>query len=88
MAADADRSIGFNSYNMLLLDILHLIYRCIRPQELGKDQERASSDNLAKLLAEEEREKKLSRVGKMSRHSRFGTTITVRTVSLEYPDLS
>ncbi|GMK55868.1 hypothetical protein CspeluHIS016_0209240 [Cutaneotrichosporon spelunceum] len=79
MAADSDRSIGFNSYNMLLLDILHLIYRCIRPEELGKDQATASSQSLAKLLADEERQKRLSDVGNNSRHSRFGTTLEVRT---------
>lgn len=81
MAADTDRSIGFNSYNMLLLDILHLIYRCIQPEELGKDQATASSESLAKLLANEERQKTLSRMGRTSRHSRFGTTLQVRTVS-------
>ncbi|CAK9781717.1 hypothetical protein CC85DRAFT_324759 [Cutaneotrichosporon oleaginosum] len=79
MASEADRSTGFNSYNMLLLDILHLIYRCIRPEELGKDQATASSESLAKLLADEERQKNLSKLGKATRHSRFGTTLAIRT---------
>lgn len=86
MAAGADRSIEFNSYNLLVLDLLHLIYRCIRPEELGKDQS-SSSAKLAQLLADEERGKALSIVNKSSRHSRFGTTLQVRTVRL-YTGLS
>ncbi|BEI92678.1 uncharacterized protein CcaverHIS019_0503060 [Cutaneotrichosporon cavernicola] len=78
MAADSDRSVGFNSYNMLLLDILHLMYRCIRPEELSKDQATASAQDLAKLLADEERQKRLSSMAKSTRHSRFGTTLQVR----------
>lgn len=84
MGSGADKSIEFNGYNMLILDILHNIYRCIRPEELGKDQSRASRDQLAKLLAEEDRIKASARLTKPTRHSRFGTTLAVNTVSFKH----
>jgi len=32
-----------NQYNVLILDILHLVYRGVRPKDLVKDQARVSS---------------------------------------------
>ncbi|KAE8543703.1 topoisomerase 1-associated factor 1 [Cryptococcus gattii VGV] len=74
----ADKT-DLNPFNVILLDILHLIFRGIRPTELAQDQERVPIDGLAKLLEKEKKQKALnSRVGS-TRHSRFGTTITVKT---------
>ncbi|KIY30807.1 topoisomerase 1-associated factor 1 [Cryptococcus gattii E566] len=74
----ADKT-DLNPFNVILLDILHLIFRGIRPTELAQDQERVPIDGLAKLLEKENKQKALnSRVGS-TRHSRFGTTITVKT---------
>ncbi|OCF79113.1 topoisomerase 1-associated factor 1 [Kwoniella mangroviensis CBS 8886] len=77
LASCADKS-DFNPFNVLVLDILHLIFRSVKPKELGQDQERAPLENLSKLLDAEKRQKALiSKVG-MTRHSRFGTTVAVR----------
>ncbi|KIR40249.1 topoisomerase 1-associated factor 1 [Cryptococcus deuterogattii 99/473] len=74
----ADKT-DLNPFNVILLDILHLIFRGIRPTELAQDQERIPIDSLAKLLEKEKKQKALnSRVGS-TRHSRFGTTIAVKT---------
>ncbi|WVR08981.1 hypothetical protein IAU60_006041 [Kwoniella sp. DSM 27419] len=77
LASCADKT-DFNPYNVLVLDILHLILRSVKPASLGRDQARAPIENLAKLLDAEKRQKALvSKVG-MTRHSRFGTTVSVR----------
>ncbi|WRT69168.1 uncharacterized protein IL334_006152 [Kwoniella shivajii] len=77
LASCADKS-DFNPFNVLVLDILHLIFRSVKPKDLGQDQARAPLENLSKLLDAEKRQKALvSKVG-MTRHSRFGTTVAVR----------
>lgn len=91
LASCADKT-EFNQYNVIVLDILHLIFRSVKAAELGQDQARvrrsvtayahiqASMENLNKLLELEKREKsRYSRSG-MTRHSRFGTTVAVRAV--------
>nr|XP_018259274.1 topoisomerase 1-associated factor 1 [Kwoniella dejecticola CBS 10117]OBR81432.1 topoisomerase 1-associated factor 1 [Kwoniella dejecticola CBS 10117] len=68
----------FNPFNVLVLDVLHLIFRSVKPKDLGQNQDRAPLENLSKLLDAEKRQKALvSKVG-MTRHSRFGTTVAVR----------
>ncbi|ORY33101.1 timeless protein-domain-containing protein [Naematelia encephala] len=77
LASCADKS-DFNQFNVLVLDILHLVFRSVKAKELGQDQARAPLENLTKLLDVEQRQKALkSRVG-MTRHSRFGTTVSVK----------
>ncbi|WWC73002.1 uncharacterized protein I206_106966 [Kwoniella pini CBS 10737] len=77
LASCADKT-DFNPFNVLVLDILHLIFRSVKAKDLGQDQDRAPLDNLSKLLDAEKRQKALvSKVG-MTRHSRFGTTVAVR----------
>ncbi|WWC91099.1 uncharacterized protein L201_006040 [Kwoniella dendrophila CBS 6074] len=77
LASCADKS-DFNPFNVLVLDILHLIFRSVKPKELAQDQDRAPLENLSKLLDAEKRQKALvSKVG-MTRHSRFGTTVAVK----------
>lgn len=78
LASEADKS-EFNSYNVLVLDILHLIFRGVKPYDLAQDQSTAPSASLAKLLDGEQRKKVLSSKKAHSRHSRFGTTIQVKS---------
>ena len=96
LASCADKT-EFNQYNVLVLDILHLVFRSVRVPELGQDQARvrrasfrqfawiakhqAPMDNLNKLLEAEKRQKSMHARGGMTRHSRFGTTVAVRAVS-------
>jgi len=42
LASCADKT-EFNQYNVLVLDILHLVFRSVRVPELGQDQARVSS---------------------------------------------
>ncbi|KAK8843979.1 hypothetical protein IAR55_006771 [Kwoniella newhampshirensis] len=77
LASCADKA-DFNPFNVLVLDILHLVFRSVKVKDLGQDQARAPIENLSKLLDSEKRHKALvSKVG-MTRHSRFGTTVAVR----------
>ncbi|EIW66064.1 hypothetical protein TREMEDRAFT_65909 [Tremella mesenterica DSM 1558] len=77
LASYGDKT-DFNQYNVLVLDILHLVFRSVRAKDLAQDQARAPIENLSKLLESERRQKALhSKVG-MTRHSRFGTTIAVK----------
>jgi len=41
LASCADKT-EFNQYNVLVLDILHLVFRSVRVPELGQDQARVS----------------------------------------------
>lgn len=80
LASQADR-MQFNPYNMLVLDCMQLIFRCIKPEQLVKDPERAPVENLAELLEGEKRQRVIALQHKGSRHSRFGTTLSARAVS-------
>ncbi|ODO06093.1 topoisomerase 1-associated factor 1 [Cryptococcus wingfieldii CBS 7118] len=78
LASCSDKS-DLNAFNVIVLDILHLIFRGVKVQELGQDQKRVPLDNLAKLLDGEKKQKAMSSKSGYTRHSRFGTTITVKT---------
>ncbi|KAK4685899.1 replication fork protection complex subunit TIMELESS/Tof1/Swi1, partial [Tremellales sp. Uapishka_1] len=77
LASCADKS-DLNQYNVLVLDILHLIFRSVKAKNLGQDQVRAPVENLKKLLDLETRKKTLHSRSSTSRHSRFGTTVSVK----------
>ncbi|WVQ81137.1 hypothetical protein IAT38_003259 [Cryptococcus sp. DSM 104549] len=68
----------FNSYNVLVLDILYLIFRSIKVQDLVQDQKRVPMASLEKLLESERKDKAIRSRHQATRHSRFGTTITVK----------
>ncbi|ODO09506.1 topoisomerase 1-associated factor 1 [Cryptococcus amylolentus CBS 6273] len=78
LASCSDKS-DLNAFNVIVLDILHLIFRGVKVQDLGQDQKRVPLDNLAKLLDGEKKQKAMSSKSGYTRHSRFGTTITVKT---------
>lgn len=100
LASCADKA-EFNGYNVLVLDILHLVFRAVKPKDLIQDQDRvcpklrrsfailltvqAPMNKLAKLLDLETRQKAQKSRSGMTRHSRFGTTVSVQAVGRLLP---
>ncbi|GAA5852706.1 hypothetical protein JCM8547_002595 [Rhodosporidiobolus lusitaniae] len=79
MSAQADSS-DYAPWNMVVLDILHLIFRCVKPDELMVPVGKIESNRLKDLLDLESAMQQHSHgVLKGSRHSRFGTTIAVQS---------
>ncbi|KAF9556074.1 timeless-domain-containing protein [Agrocybe pediades] len=78
IASNADDDPLFNSWNTLSLEILYLLFRGVKPTVLAANQTKQPAENLQKLLAlENQGRRELARKA-TSRHSRFGTTITVK----------
>ncbi|WOO84917.1 Topoisomerase 1-associated factor 1 [Vanrija pseudolonga] len=77
LASHADRT-EFNPFNMLILDVTQLLFRSVKPVDLARDPVKAPVENLAKLLSNELQAKIRKARAAPSRHSRFGTTITVK----------
>lgn len=80
MAAQTD----FNEHNVVILDALWSLYRGVNAKDLGRDLKEASADNLAKMLDDEERERRLQIRARSTRHSRFGTTLQLRAGNDRY----
>ncbi|GAA5969681.1 hypothetical protein JCM11641_008004 [Rhodosporidiobolus odoratus] len=79
MSAQADSS-DYAPWNMVVLDILHLIFRCVRPDELMVPVGKIESNRLRDMLDLESKQQVTHHgVLKGSRHSRFGTTIAVQS---------
>jgi replication fork protection complex subunit Tof1/Swi1 len=76
--ASSSNSREFNQYNVLVLDIVHLLWRGVSPVELGKDQTVAVRDKLSSLLEKEDLTKTAGSRNTSSRHSRFGATVAVQ----------
>ncbi|KDQ07544.1 hypothetical protein BOTBODRAFT_192367 [Botryobasidium botryosum FD-172 SS1] len=70
---------SFNPWNALVLEIFYLLFRGVKPDALALDQKKQPRENLLKLLVSEEKSKRDSLRNASSRHSRFGTTISVRS---------
>ncbi|KAI0649834.1 timeless protein-domain-containing protein [Trametes meyenii] len=67
----------FNQWNTVALEIFYLLFRGIKPSSLASDQAKQSTKALQSLLAvEDQRRREIARKA-TSRHSRFGTTISV-----------
>ncbi|CEQ41477.1 SPOSA6832_03222, partial [Sporobolomyces salmonicolor] len=79
MAAQADSS-DYAPWNMVVLDILHLIFRSVKPEELLIPVQKIEGNRLKDLLDLEARQQSDLFGIKGSRHSRFGTTIAVQSV--------
>jgi replication fork protection complex subunit Tof1/Swi1 len=77
----------FKDWNLITLDILHLICRNVKAEQLVKSVAEIRNNNLADLLGKEERTKKADLRKGASRHSRFGTTMAVEAVR-SYPHLT
>ncbi|KAH9007386.1 timeless-domain-containing protein [Lactarius deliciosus] len=77
-AAGAQGDAMFNASNTLLLEIFYLLFRGIRPSSLVSEQSEQTKQNLRQLLTLEDRRRRDFARNAPSRHSRFGTTISVR----------
>ena len=71
---------SFNPWNAIVLEIIYLLFRGAKPETLVRDQKKQPKENLLKLLESEEKLKREVLRNSASRHSRFGTTISVRSV--------
>ncbi|KAG0150956.1 hypothetical protein CROQUDRAFT_130388 [Cronartium quercuum f. sp. fusiforme G11] len=94
----ANRFDAFGTWNIIVLDIWHLLFRGIDAEDLIDSESftnindqgqtvstlSTSARKLENLLAEEEREKRRQARKAPTRHSRFGTTISVHTGDRKY----
>ncbi|TFK32404.1 timeless protein-domain-containing protein [Crucibulum laeve] len=78
IAANADNDPLMNGWNTLVLEIFYLLFRGVKPSALSIDQSKQPAENLHRLLAAEDRTKQDIARKATSRHSRFGTTISVK----------
>ncbi|EJD01845.1 timeless-domain-containing protein [Fomitiporia mediterranea MF3/22] len=67
----------FNQWNTLVLEIFYLLFRSVFPSALAVDQTKRAQKTLSELLAAENKLKLENSRKASSRHSRFGTTISV-----------
>ncbi|KAI0033017.1 timeless protein-domain-containing protein, partial [Vararia minispora EC-137] len=77
IASNSATDATFNAWNVLVLDILYLLFRGVRPESLVLEQALQSQRNLRQLLSIEDKRRRDFNRNAPSRHSRFGTTITV-----------
>ena len=69
-----------NQWNCLMLEIFYLLFRPLKPSSLAENQATQPRRDLVRLLETEERSKREERKKwTPSRHSRFGTTITIKS---------
>ncbi|KAJ8086932.1 Topoisomerase 1-associated factor 1 [Marasmius tenuissimus] len=78
IAANVDKDPLFDNVNTLILEILYLLLRGVKPPTLAVDQKQKPADTLKKLIREEEKAKQRFARHAPTRHSRFGTTISVQ----------
>ncbi|ESK95053.1 topoisomerase 1-associated factor 1 [Moniliophthora roreri MCA 2997] len=78
IAANVDKDPLFDNWNTLVLDILYLLFRSVKPISLAVDQKKKATDTLHQLLAKENSLRRQQARHAPTRHSRFGTTITVQ----------
>ncbi|EPT01958.1 hypothetical protein FOMPIDRAFT_1036026 [Fomitopsis schrenkii] len=67
----------FNGWNALVLEIFYLFFRGVKPSALAADQAKEPTQKLRGLLAVEDQRRRDFRRSTATRHSRFGTTLTV-----------
>lgn len=85
MAASLADTRDWSSFNLILLDIFHLTFRLARPEELAKDLKSVRTDELSDLLQAENRVKRAGSRKGASRHNRFGTTVSLKSVCSSLP---
>ncbi|KAF9531181.1 timeless protein-domain-containing protein [Crepidotus variabilis] len=78
IASNVDNDPHFNGWNTLVLEILYLLFRGINPTSLTIDQAKQPAEKLQRLLALENQTRRELTRNAASRHSRFGTTISVK----------
>lgn len=79
-AASLSDTRDWSSFNLILLDIFHLSFRLVRPEELAKDLRVVRNDQLSDLLQAENRMKRSDGRRGSTRHNRFGTTVSLNNV--------
>ncbi|TFY59930.1 hypothetical protein EVG20_g7607, partial [Dentipellis fragilis] len=78
IASNAATDSMFNGWNTLVLEIFYLLFRGVKPSTLVIDQAKQTTRTLHQLLTiEDGRRRDFARYAP-SRHSRFGTTISVK----------
>ncbi|KAF8893088.1 timeless protein-domain-containing protein [Infundibulicybe gibba] len=77
IAANTGKDPLLNGWNTLILEIFYLLFRGIKPSDLARDQAKQPTDTLHRLLATEARTRRDLARKATSRHTRFGTTISV-----------
>ncbi|BGP38765.1 Topoisomerase 1-associated factor 1 [Rhodotorula kratochvilovae] len=83
MSSQADSN-DYAPWNMVVLDILHLIYGGVRPEELMVPVGKVEQNRLREMLDLEARQQHNDFGLKGSRHSRFGTTIAMQSNGKKY----
>lgn len=83
IAHNAD-STEYAPWNMVALDILHLIFRAVKPAELMIPTRKLEDNRLQELLDLEEKSKPAVLRNNNSRHSRFGTTVALKANDRQY----
>lgn len=78
IASNNDNDPLFNSFNTLVLEIFYLLFRGLKPSTLVINQTKQPTQDLRRLLAAEDRRKRDAARYASSRHSQFGTTLTVQ----------
>ncbi|EIN14680.1 timeless-domain-containing protein [Punctularia strigosozonata HHB-11173 SS5] len=68
----------FNQWNTIVLEIFYLLFRGVDPASLAMDQTKQPAKNLSRLLLIEDQRRRDYARNAASRHSRFGTTISVK----------
>jgi replication fork protection complex subunit Tof1/Swi1 len=80
IASNALDDAFLNQWNCLMLEMFYLLFRALKPSSLAENQAMQPRRDLAKLLDTEERSKREERrKWTSSRHSRFGTTIAMKS---------
>ena len=80
-ASNAEDDQFSNSVNTLVLELFHLLFRGVKPDSIVADQRTQASQTLAALLASENVVKVAAKQTAPTRHSRFGTSITIQKAS-------
>ncbi|KAG8903574.1 Topoisomerase 1-associated factor 1 [Tulasnella sp. 403] len=79
----------FNPWNNLILEIMYLLFRGVKPSSLILDQQTKAKQDLRNLLDAEAKVKRDGGKSRPTRHSRFGTTISVKSdIRMERPKIT
>ncbi|GJJ14718.1 hypothetical protein Clacol_008985 [Clathrus columnatus] len=78
LAVNEEHDPLFTTWNTVLLETFYLLFRAVQPASLHGTVSKINGNNLTELLATEEKRKRLVQRNAASRHSRFGTTISVK----------
>ncbi|KAL0947499.1 hypothetical protein HGRIS_013600 [Hohenbuehelia grisea] len=78
IAANSSNDRLLNNWNTLVLEIFYLLFRGVKPASLAVSQKKQPAENLKRLLAVEAQNRRNVARTASSRHSHFGTTISVQ----------